>query len=183
MSKQGYSSSSRVQEKRVSGELFSLTYGAVVAQLVRDYESDEEINKQLDKMGYNIGIRLIEDFLARSQQGRCYDLKETADILAKVGFKTFLGVVPVVTNWSPRNDEFSLILDQNPLTDFVELPEDHPNLLFSNIMCGVVRGALEMVQLEVNVSFVQDSLRGDDTTELRVKFVKKLEDAVPAGDD
>ncbi len=34
--------------------------------------------------GYNIGIRLIEDFLARTQQGRCYDLKETADILAKV---------------------------------------------------------------------------------------------------
>ena len=33
-----------------SGELFSLTYGALVAQLVRDYEKDEEINKQLDKM-------------------------------------------------------------------------------------------------------------------------------------
>ena len=33
-----------------SGELFSLTYGAMVAQLVRDYENDEEINKQLDKM-------------------------------------------------------------------------------------------------------------------------------------
>ena len=33
-----------------SGELFSLTYGAMVAQLVRDYEKDEEINKQLDKM-------------------------------------------------------------------------------------------------------------------------------------
>ncbi len=57
----------------------------MVAQLVRDYESDEEINKQLDKMGYNIGVRLIEDFLARTpQQGRCYDFKETADVLAKV---------------------------------------------------------------------------------------------------
>ena len=33
-----------------SGELFSLTYGALVAQLVKDYESDDEINKQLDKM-------------------------------------------------------------------------------------------------------------------------------------
>lgn len=68
-----------------SGELFSLTYGALVAQLVRDYEKDEDINQQLDKMGYNIGVRLIEDFFARSQQGRCHDLKETADVLAKVG--------------------------------------------------------------------------------------------------
>ena len=67
-----------------SGELFSLTYGALVAQLVRDYERDGEINQQLEKMGYNIGVRLIEDFFARSQQGRCYDLKETADVLARV---------------------------------------------------------------------------------------------------
>ena len=33
-----------------SAELFTLTYGALVAQLVKDYESDEEVNKQLDKM-------------------------------------------------------------------------------------------------------------------------------------
>ena len=33
-----------------SGELFSLTYGALVAQLVKDYEIDSEINKQLDQM-------------------------------------------------------------------------------------------------------------------------------------
>lgn len=62
------------------------------------------------------------------------------------GFKTFLGIVPVIANWSPKGDEFSLILESNPLTDFVELPEDHPNLLYSNIICGVIRGALEMVR-------------------------------------
>jgi hypothetical protein len=167
-----------------SGELFTLTYGALVAQLVRDYETDTEINKQLDKMGYNIGMRLIEDFLARSPDiGRCHDLKTTADIITKQGFKTFLGVVPVVANWSPKGDEFSLILETNPLTDFVELPEDHPQLLYSNIICGVLRGALEMVQLDVSVWFVQDTLKGDDTTEIRLKLNKKLDDAVPAGED
>ena len=57
----------------------------------------------------------------------------------------FLGVTPTVANWSPKCDEFSLILDQNPLVDFVELPDDHQGLLYSNIICGVVRGALEMV--------------------------------------
>lgn len=34
--------------------------------------------------GYNIGVRLIEDFLARSSVGRCQDFRETADVIAKV---------------------------------------------------------------------------------------------------
>ncbi len=58
------------------------------------------------------------------------------------------------------------------------------NILFLhsvNTMC-VFRSGVQ-VQLEVSVSFVQDTLKGDDSTEIRVKFVKKLEDAVPAGDD
>jgi len=46
----------------MNAELLTLTYGAFVAQLMKDYESDEEVNKQLDKVGYNIGVRLIEDF-------------------------------------------------------------------------------------------------------------------------
>ena len=37
--------------------------------------------------------------------------------------------------------------------------------------------------MEVEVHFVQDALRGDDTTEIRVKFIKKLEDAIPAGEE
>lgn len=37
--------------------------------------------------GYNIGVRLIEDFLARSNIGRCQDFRETADVIAKVSGK------------------------------------------------------------------------------------------------
>ena len=37
--------------------------------------------------------------------------------------------------------------------------------------------------MEVEVNFLQDSLKGDETTEIRVKFVRKLEDALPAGED
>ena len=49
-----------------NAELFTLTYGALVVQLIRDYEDYAAVNSQLDKMGYNIGTRLIEDFLART---------------------------------------------------------------------------------------------------------------------
>ena len=59
----------------------------------------------------------------------------------------FLGISPVITNWSAASDEFSLILDNNPMAEFAELPEGHEGLLFSNILCGVLRGALEMVRV------------------------------------
>uniref|UniRef100_A0A452HQI8 Trafficking protein particle complex 3 n=1 Tax=Gopherus agassizii TaxID=38772 RepID=A0A452HQI8_9SAUR len=75
------------ESKKMSSELFTLTYGALVTQLCKDYENDEDVNKQLDKMGYNIGVRLIEDFLARSNVGRCHDFRETADVIAKVIFQ------------------------------------------------------------------------------------------------
>jgi len=62
-----------------------LTYGTIVAQLCKDYDSDYvEVNKQLDKMGYNIGMRLIEDYLAKSNtMRRCANFRETAEMIAK----------------------------------------------------------------------------------------------------
>lgn len=68
--------------------------------------------------------------------------------LVKVGFKMFLNITPMVTNWTADNKSFSLLFDENPLSDFVELPDDgkaQDELWFSNILCGVLRGALEMV--------------------------------------
>lgn len=63
-----------------------LTYGTIVAQLCKDFESDYvEVNKQLDKMGYNIGLRLIEDYLAKSNtMKRCANFRETAEMISKV---------------------------------------------------------------------------------------------------
>lgn len=42
---------------------------------------------------------------------------------------------------------------------------------------------LSQVQMDVAVWFVQDQLKGDNVTEIRVKFMKRLEDALPAGED
>jgi trafficking protein particle complex subunit 3 len=70
---------------KINAELVTLTYGTIVAQLCQDYDGDyHEVNKQLDKMGYNIGMRLIEDFLAKSGTGRCTNFRETADVISKV---------------------------------------------------------------------------------------------------
>lgn len=86
-----------------------MAYGSLVVQLIQDYEDYAEVNKQLEKMyafcifgvarelmesdvcfmfgrGYNIGVRLIEDFVARSGLGKCADFKEVGEVVAKVSF-------------------------------------------------------------------------------------------------
>ncbi|KAG8510951.1 Trafficking protein particle complex subunit 3-like protein, partial [Galemys pyrenaicus] len=73
-------------------DLFVLTYGALVAQLCKDYEKDEDVNKYLDKMGYGIGTRLVEDFLARSCVGRCHSYAEITDIIAQVNAFSALSI-------------------------------------------------------------------------------------------
>jgi hypothetical protein len=159
----------------------------VVAQLCKDLDGDyNQVNKQLDRMGYNIGLRLIEDFLAKSSTGRCLNFRDTAEVISKIGFKMFLNITPTIDNWTADNKQFSLIFDENPLAEFVELPDDgraHKELWYSNILAGVIRGALEMVQLQVETEFVSDQLQGSDYTELRVKLIKVLEDEIPPGED
>lgn len=83
---------------------------------------------------------ILFDFVERSKK------KKFHFSLFQQGFKTYLGITPTVTNWSPAGDEFSLILEGNPLTDFVELPEGPgQKLSYNQIICGAIRGALEMV--------------------------------------
>jgi len=117
-------------------------------------------------------------------EARTYKSATSANSVYQVGFKLFLGVTPIITNWSQDGKEFSLILEENPLTDFVELPEDAlGELWYSNVICGVLKGALEMVQMEIDANFVSDVLRGGEVTEIKVRLVRMLEEEVPPGED
>lgn len=70
-------------------------------------------------------------------------------------FSMYLGMQPTVSSWSSAGDEFSLVWDQCPLSEWVEIPPENKGLKFCNLLCGAIRGALEMVQLEVQAWFTQ----------------------------
>jgi hypothetical protein len=78
----------RTRVDKVNAELVTLTYGTIVSQLCADYQYDyTQVNQQLDKMGYNIGMRLIEDFLSKTSIPRCGNFRETADMISKVSLQ------------------------------------------------------------------------------------------------
>eukprot|EP00386_Alphamonas_edax_P008969 GDKI01029473.1.p1 GENE.GDKI01029473.1~~GDKI01029473.1.p1 ORF type:complete len:201 (-),score=66.54 GDKI01029473.1:24-626(-) len=172
---------------KVNAELLALTYGSLVTQLLKDLEQVESVNEQLEKMGYNIGVRLVEELLAKctSQlQGgsfNCQNFTDTCEVVARVAFKMFLGIT-VDTNHVSQ-DTCILVLSENPLAEFVEIPPQLSGLSYSNLMCGVIRGALEQVHLRVACTFVRDILKGDDTTEIKIELKEVMREEYIDEDD
>ena len=74
-------------------------------------------------------------------------------------------------------------MDDNPIVDFVELPQEYQKLSYGNLLCGVFLGALEMVNMQVESWFVRDMLRGDDAYEIRLKLLQVMPDEYPFKDD
>ena len=166
---------------KANAELFALTYGALIIEIIRDNEDNFTlINEQIDKIGYSIGIRCVDEFLAKSNAPYCKTLDETADVLGKTAFKMFLGINVDVTHHSPTS--FSLLFQDNPLALFVELPDNYKDQLdYSILYCGIIRGALEMLNYKVECTFVKSPLKGDDIHEIKVELKQVLQDG--AGDD
>ncbi|KAF5836460.1 NO signaling/Golgi transport ligand-binding domain-containing protein [Dunaliella salina] len=133
--------------------------------------------------GYNIGIRLIDEFLAKSKVSRCGSFRETVDIIAKQAFLMFLNMQCTVSKWTQDGSECSLIFTDNPLTEFVELPSEFQELQYCNILCGVIRGALEMINMDVDVRIVGDMLKGDEVHEMRLRLKEQKNEDFPYKDD
>ena len=160
---------------KCNAEFFRLTYGALVVQLVEDCDDTKEVNDKLLSMGVSIGTRIIDEFLAKSNQREpCKSFEETCETIGRVAFKMFLGVEADVRNWNEDKSRCSLVFPENPLNENVELPPGQ-NFLYSNIICGAIRGALEQILYKVDVYCVKDTLRGDDTNEIGITFVSRLQ--------
>jgi len=182
--------------EKTNGELFALTYGALVAQLLMDQEDGEAVNRELDRIGYNIGIRLIDEYIARNSFKVCIDSQELAESISKVALKQFLNTTAAVKDWSADGREFTLAFEADGGggpgllgMEWVELPEQAIGTLqYGAMLPGVIRGALEMIQLQVECAIVYDLLRSGEkkegtVMELRIKIVRRLDDAAPPDDE
>lgn len=106
---------------------------------------------------------------------RCRTFVQATEGVALIGLRMFLGVSATVTELHDYPDSFSLVLSSNPLTMFVELPEGpmRRHLCYSNILCGVIMGALSLVGFEAEVRMTQERLRGDDVDEILIRYTGK----------
>lgn len=130
-----------------------------------------------------MGQRMIDEYLSVTKTQTCSDFRETAEKIATVGLKLFLNTTASVTDWSPDGTSCSLVLDSNPLSDFVQLPEELQSLKYNNIICGVIEGALEMVNIQVECDCVRDIVQGDQATELRLQLIESRSEQYPFKDD
>ncbi|CAN0028942.1 unnamed protein product [Ascophyllum nodosum] len=92
----------------------------MVMQLIQDFEDVSRSTRALIMVGYDIGVRLIDEFLAKcnvSTPGASADPREAADVIAKVAFKMFLGVTTDVASWNGDRTAFILLLYDKPRTD------------------------------------------------------------------
>ena len=172
------------QVEKINSEILTLTYGSLMVRLIKDYEKPEEINDQLEKMGYNIGIRLIDDFLAKSCIDPPKTFEEAISIITNNALKFYLNVgakyelVKTDSNMIDTNQqyEYRIYFSENPLNDYVELPDKFKGLWYSNMICGVIRGALEAINIKVECKYNKDTLKGNDLNEIRVKLIEIIEE-------
>jgi hypothetical protein len=192
------------KQPKANAELFALTYGALVSELVRDLESADEIQQQLDTMGHSIGIRCIEELLAKlmmenstaSSVSSSPNFVESAE-LVKLTFRMFLGVVAETAPVADKPEAaYTCTFADNPLALFVELPAPDDGdsgplsggtggngnrLEYSQLLCGIMRGVLEMLQFDVTCRMTASTLFGDDTNTMLVELQQVLQQG--AGED
>eukprot|EP00834_Sanchytrium_tribonematis_P002119 NODE_59_length_28102_cov_0.971110.p16 type:complete len:202 gc:universal NODE_59_length_28102_cov_0.971110:11188-10583(-) len=193
---------SRKMEK-INSDLFVLTYGAFVVQLLQDHQSFKKVNIELKNIGRQIGNRLVEDFFARANIPKCSTFEECMAVICEVAFKMFLNLSPKYKMTSET--EAIITLTENPLAEYAVLPKsaneylrsskihayedvwytsnDDEQLFYSNAICGVIEGALEMVQVQVSADFIADTLLGHQTTEIKISLKKILDDEMPLDDE
>eukprot|EP00924_Labyrinthula_sp_SR-Ha-C_P001475 snap_masked-scaffold_55-processed-gene-1.17-mRNA-1 protein AED:0.08 eAED:0.08 QI:0/-1/0/1/-1/1/1/0/190 len=161
---------------RISNELFCLTYGAFVQNIMKSISNVEDVNQKLFSVGISIGTRMADELLAISNIRNCSSFTTTLNIIVEIGFYMFFGITPKISPNTEKENSFLLELWNNPLENFVELPKDQSSLSYSEIICGILKGSLLAVSIDSNVKILEDKLKGKEVTKIQVDFLRVLDD-------
>jgi len=136
----------------MNAEFIIATYGAIVSSLLEDLKDPEEVNAALDKLGANIGARMVDEFLASSPSTHCTKFSQTAAGVC-LAIKSFLGCTDVSnTGASPESTTYDIFVGDNPLERYLRIPSQLSTLCYSQIICGAIRGALRVVGFNAKVT-------------------------------
>ena len=182
-------------EEKVPADMFHCLYGAIVAEYWRFHDDNDSgadvsnaANTRLDKIGHQMGCRLVEGVCAKAPPSVSVFLAspttgfvQAGEVLVKLLFKQLMNASVQVS----AVDNFKVIVTlPNDLTRNVQLPDNARNhLSYLSIWCGILRGAMEMLNWRVNVTVVSDMLLGDSKNEVEMTLIDRLHDAKPRLED
>ena len=134
----------------------------------------DEINRKTEEIGYNMGKRLLDDIIDDLKDKYDPSNSKMMEILIKQLLQNYLGILPEIKQISEK--EYHILFVKNPISFYVELPEHLNALCYSNIICGIIRGMLEVAGYEVTCEFVKDTVKDDDVNDIKLTFVKIIEE-------
>lgn len=136
-----------------NAELFTLTHGAIVRQLLADVDYDvSTANSELHRMGESIGARLADDFLAKlsAASTRCDSFGDSVAVVAEA-VKAYLGVSADAVQIGQASEYEIRFNEDNPMAEWVELPDSLAGLEYTAMLAGAIKGGLQAVGLRVSV--------------------------------
>ncbi|SJK85846.1 Trafficking protein particle complex subunit 3 [Babesia microti strain RI] len=164
------------KSEKANGEFLALTYGALVAQIVKDNISVDGVNQKLFKIGQNIGSRLIDEYLSKAGSFSCKSFKESVEAIAKVGFKMFLGINANSEVVDEEKNLYHITFEDNPLEMFIEMSDSLGDLEYSNVICGTIAGALEQIRMRVDCKFVRYPIKKDQKYTISIQLQEIIRD-------
>ena len=174
MSRRNQSYDALLETKNIKVELLTFMYGTLLVRLTKDIKDINELNKKIELIGYDIGKRLVDDLIDDFQRVDQSDQNKLMEKLICQLAQHYLGIIG---NYNQVGEnEFHLKFNQNPISLYVELPESLEGLCYSNIICGIMRGMLEITGFEVKCEFIKDKMKGDDINDNKITLVKYIEE-------
>ena len=174
MSRRNQSYDALLETKNIKVELLTFMYGTLLVRLTKDIKDINELNKKIELIGYDIGKRLVDDLIDDFQRVDQSDQNKLMEKLICQLAQHYLGIIGNYNQVGEK--EFHLKFNQNPISLYVELPESLEGLCYSNIICGIMRGMLEITGFEVKCEFIKDKMKGDDINDIKITLVKYIEE-------